>query len=221
MKNPWVIIGVIFVVLFGSAVWYGNRATENYNEGVVFSPHVKGNPDAAVTLTEYSDLQCPACASFQPAITEVLNTYGDQLRFEYRHFPLLTIHPHALEAAIAAEAAGQQGKFFEFHDVLFAKQSEWSGVAVPQTYFAQYAADLELDVELFRRHLRSSLIEEKVRAEFAEARALGLTGTPTFLLNGERMEFDSYERFLGLIAAAVDPASSTASSSGPAVQFGL
>lgn len=218
MKNPWVIVGVIAVVLFGGAILFSNSAAEESNEGVEITPHVKGNPDATVTLVEYSDLQCPACAGFEPILTGMLEQYGDQLRFEYKHFPLpARIHPHALSASLAAEAAGQQGKFFEFHDLLYANQQTWSAVAVPQTYFVQYASDLGLDLDKFKQHMRSSVLRERIQGEFAEGEALGVTGTPTFFLNGKKMEFESYLEFAQQIGYAINPelmASSTATTTG-------
>lgn len=220
MKNPWVIIGIVCVVLFGGAIWYSGSTAEQYNEGIIETEHVKGNPDAAVVLLEYSDLQCPACAAFQPVVDSVLEAYGDNLRFEYRHFPL-PIHPHSIDAAVASEAAAQQGKFFEFSNMLFERQQEWSGVSVPQTIFLKYAAELEMDVELFRKHLRAPALKDKVQTEFAEARELGLTGTPSFFLNDERMTFASYEEFVTQIALAVNPDAASTTDSGSEVKFGF
>lgn len=220
MKNPWVIIGIICAVLFGGAIWYSGTAAEQYNEGLIETEHVKGNPGASVVLLEYSDLQCPACAAFQPALSGVLEAYGDNLRFEYRHFPL-PIHPHSVDAAVASEAAAQQGKFFEFSDMLFERQQEWSGVSVPQTVFLKYAAELEMDVELFRKQLRAPAIKDKVQSQFNEARELGLTGTPTFFLNGERMTMESYEDFISQIAVAVNPDAASTTGIGSEVKFGF
>lgn len=223
MKNPWVVIGIIAIALFGGAIWFSGSAAEQNNEGVVVAPHIKGNPEAVVELVEYSDFQCPACAAFQPILTTVLEEYGDELRFEYRHFPLLNIHPHAQAAAVAAEAAGQQGKFFEFHDLLFENQTEWAAAAVPTSFFLQYAEALDLDIEMFRRHLNASVLQETVRTGFTEARALELTGTPSFLLNGQKMTFDSYESFVAQIATAIDPSvgSSTPAAAEGDVRFGI
>lgn len=227
MKNPWVIIGIITVVLFGGAIWFSSVAGDRNNEGVTEVDHIKGNPDATVTLVEYSDLQCPACAAFQPALNEVLAAYGDQIRFEYKHFPL-PIHPFAQQAAMAAEAAGQQGKFFEFHDALFANQQAWASAATPNAFFIQYAEELGLDTEMFRRHLNSSLLRESIMADMASARELGLTGTPTFYLNGTRMEIKTFEDFVAQIAFAVDPSATSAMPGGPeavptepVVKFGI
>jgi protein-disulfide isomerase len=221
MKNPWVVLGIIVVLLLGGAIWYSSKVTSTSNEGVTITEHIKGNKDATVTLVEYSDLQCPACASFQPVLQTVLDTYGDRLRFEYKHFPL-PIHQYAQQAAIAAEAASQQGKFFEFHDKLFAEQKTWSASPVPQTFFVAYATDLGLDVELFKRHLKSSLLRDKVKQDLEDARKLELTGTPTFFLNGKKMEFDSFESFVNQIAQAIDPTiAPLQASSTEAVRFGL
>lgn len=204
MKNPWIIIGVITIVLFGGAIWYSSTAAEKNNEGVTIQQNIKGNPDAEVVLTEYSDLQCPACASFVPAVEGIMAEYGDQIRFEYKHFPL-PIHPYAQQAAVAAEAAGQQGEFFAYHDVLFENQQQWSAAATPVALFIQYAEELELDIPQFRRHMNSSLLRDKVRAEMAEGRELSVTGTPTFFLNGERMVIQTFQDFAIQVAAVVDP----------------
>lgn len=230
MKNPWVIVGLITVILFGGAIWYSSSATEKNNEGIEVTDHIKGNPEAAVTLVEFSDFQCPACASFQPVMEEVMKSYGDKLRFEYKHFPL-PIHPYAQQAALAAEAAGQQGKFYEYHDLLFKNQQAWSTSVTPGSLFIQYAEELGLDIDQFRRQQKSSVLRDAIRGDLAEARELGLTGTPTFFLNGERMEIATFEEFITQIAMAVDPegaaamtASSTASSSASGtsdVKFGL
>ena len=222
MKNPWVAVGVVVVLLIIGSVFLSNQSAQESNESITITDHVKGNPEASVMLTEYSDFQCPACSSFQPVVESVLEQYGDQIRFEYRHFPLITIHPHALRAAIAAEAAGQQGKFFEFHDLLFQNQQEWSTVAVPTTFFVNYAEELELDIEQFRSQLNSSLLEERVRSQFDEARELGLTGTPSFLLNGQKMKYETLDEFLGQIAAAIDPSSASGTAAvGSDVRFGF
>jgi protein-disulfide isomerase len=223
MKNPWIIIGIITVVLFGGAIWYSGSATEANNEGVEVIQNIKGNPDAAVTLVEYSDLQCPACAAFQPSINQILEEFGDTLRFEYKHFPL-PIHTFAVQASVAAEAAGQQDKFFEFHDLLFENQQNWSNAAAPNSFFLQYADELGLDMDMFRRHMKSSVLRDKVQSELAEGRGLNVTGTPTFFLNGQRMQFDTYAAFIEQVTRAVNPSLGTtteATATDSGIRFGL
>lgn len=202
MKHPWIIAGVIAIVLFGAAFWYAGVASEKNNEGIVIQDHIKGNSEATVTLVEYSDLQCPACASFVPAIADVMEQYGDSLRFEYKHFPL-PIHRNAIDAAVAAEAAGQQGQFFAYHDILFAKQQEWGVAANPRALFITYAESLDLDLDTFRRHMNAPVLRDRVQTHFEEARSLGLTGTPSFFLNGQRMQISTFQDFIDQIGLAV------------------
>jgi protein-disulfide isomerase len=220
-KNPWIIIVTLAAVLIGGSVWYSSSVSEANNEGVTFSPNFKGNENAKVTLTEYSDFQCPACASFLPVVNDILAEFGDNLKFEYKHFPL-PIHPLAEAAARAAEAAGQQDAFFPFHDLLFANQASWSNSPNPMAFFAKYAEEIGLDVSLFKKHYTTSLIRDRVRQDATEARQLGLTGTPTFFLNGERMSFSTYEDFVNQIDAAVNQNDlEVEMESVPAVQFGI
>lgn len=204
MKNPWIIVGVAVVLLFGIAFWLSGQAAEQNNEGVEIVAHQKGNPEARVVLTEFSDFQCPACRAAQPVIADVLAAFPDDVRLDFRFFPLPTF-PFSLQAAQAAAAAGQQDKFFEFHDILFERQAEWSGSGSPSVLFVRYAEELELDVNLFRRHMRSSVLRDQVVADRNEGIERGVTGTPTFFLNGERMQFASYEEFFQQVARAVDP----------------
>lgn len=203
-KNAWKIFLVAAVVLFGLSFFVANQATENADEGVNLTNHLKGNPDAAVVVKEYSDFQCPACGQFYPVVKEVMEEFGDDVSFEYKHFPLITIHPFAVPAAKAAEAAAQQGEFWAMHDKLFENQDTWSKATNPTAFFVQYAEELGLDVETFRRHMRSNLIDDRIQADFNEARDSGFTGTPSFTLNGQKMEFATFEEFRALIDRAVN-----------------
>lgn len=205
MKNPWVVIGIILAILIAGSVWYSSSAGNKYNEGVNASiTHIKGNSDAVITLVEYSDFQCPACATAQPVVKDILNEFGDNIKFEYKHFPL-PMHPLAEPAARAAEAAGQQGKFFEFHDMLFEKQKNWSNSTNPNAIFVQYAEELGLDVQKFRQHMNAPLLSDKIDENKKDGLELGITGTPTFFLNGEKMELTSFADFYEQIARAVNP----------------
>jgi protein-disulfide isomerase len=208
MKNPWVIIGVITIVLFGGAFWFAGTAAEKNNEGVFIQENIAGNENAEVTLVEYSDLQCPSCASFEPVLKNILDEYGDQIRFEYKHFPL-PIHPFAQQAAVAAEAAGIQGEFFAYKDMLFENQQTWAAAASPVPFFVGYAEELDLDIDQFRRHMNSSELRNKVQAEMSQGRELSVTGTPTFFLNGEKMIIETFQDFAEQIAIAVDPQAPT------------
>jgi len=205
MKNPWLLFGGIIVLLFIGAFYLANTAGEANNEGIVELTHFKGNADANVVLVEYSDFQCPACQAMYPMVGELMAQYSDQIRFEYRHFPIERAHPYAIQAAMAAEAAGQQGKFYEFHDLLFDNQQAWAQSSTPNVLFTGYAQELGLDMETFNRHANASLLREKVRAQQQQGLDAGVTGTPTMFLNGERMQYNSYDEFITQVIAVVDP----------------
>lgn len=210
-RHFWKIIAAAVVVLVAGSVVYSQQSAKKANEGVEVETHVKGNPEAAVTLVEYSDFQCPACAQFYPVIKQLIEEKGDSIRFEYRHFPLVNIHPQAVPAARSAEAAGQQGQFWQMHDKLFENQNTWSKSTNPRAYFEQYAEELGLDLDTFKRHLNSSVITDAVMDGFDDARARGFTGTPTFLLNDQVMNYSTFEEFQAQIDAAIDAATPSAS----------
>jgi len=143
--------------------------------------HLQGPPDAAVTLVEYGDYECPHCGRAYPIVKEVQKQMGRRLRFVYRNFPLRETHPHAQHAAEAAEAAGAQGKFWEMHDRLFERQ-----FALDDDALIEYAGDLGLDVARFRRELADRVYEPRVREDFRSGMLSGVNGTPTFFINGAR-----------------------------------
>ena len=197
-----IIVGAVVVLIAGSFL-IAEQAAKKANEGVELQTWVAGNPDAPIVLTEYSDLQCPACAQFHPVVKDILEQYGNQIRFEYKHFPLISIHPYAVSAARAAEAAGQQGMFFEMHDLLFENQNDWSRSTAPDAFFVQYAEELGLDTCTFKRHLGSSVISDAITQSFRDAQAKGYTSTPAFELNGVRMNYESFEDFVTQIETAL------------------
>lgn len=190
-------------VLIAASVIYSNYVTSQANVGIELTDHLKGAETPVATLTEYSDFQCPACAQFYPVVKDILEDYGDQLQLEYKHFPLISIHPYAVPAAKAAEAAAQQGKFWEMHDKLFENQAAWSAAANPRVHFDQYAEEIGLDLAQFKKQYKASLIEDRVQEQYEEARELGLTGTPSFFLNGEKLEFGTLDEFIEKIEAAL------------------
>ena len=143
--------------------------------------HVRGKAEAAVTLVEYGDFECPYCGQAEPIIRELLTRCGDDLRYVFRHLPLSDVHPHAQMAAEAAEAAGAQGAFWQMHDLLFAHQD---ALTLPD--LRRYAESLDLDVERFSEDLRQRRHASRVSADVASADASGVSGTPTFFVNGRR-----------------------------------
>ncbi len=148
--------------------------------------HVRGSRDAQVTLVEYGDFQCPYCARAHAALTELVQQHGERVALVYRHLPLTDLHPFALPAAQAAEAAGAQGKFWEMHDALFENQGMLDEDALPAM-----ASNLGLDAQRFARELDEGVHRARVEADAAQAAALGAHSTPTFFINGERYQGDS------------------------------
>ena len=143
--------------------------------------HVRGPQDAAVTLVEYGDFECPHCGQAEPVVRRLLQTFGDDLRFVFRHLPLTDVHEHAQLAAEAAEAAGAQGKFWEMHDMLLSNQS-----ALSADDLRGYARELGLDVDRFSDDLRERRFALRVKRDAESADLSGVAGTPTFFINGLR-----------------------------------
>jgi protein-disulfide isomerase len=149
--------------------------------------HVEGPADAAVTLVEYGDYECPYCGAAYPILKEIQARMGQRLRFVFRNFPITTSHPHAERAAEAAEAAGAQGKFWPMHDLLYENQRR----LLDQDLRA-YGEQLELDLERFGRELAEHVHAERVREDFMGGVRSGVNGTPTFYIDGVRHD-DSYD----------------------------
>ncbi len=165
--------------------------------------HFKGNASAKVVLVEYSDFQCPACANFYPVVNQLYAELGDRVKFVYKHFPLRNIHANADLAARASVAAAEQGKFWEMHDKLFENQGSWAKALNAETIFTNYAGELGLDADRFRRDMRSPEVKDRVERDYQSAVGLGLGGTPTFILNGRELRIGSYEEFRNKILEAV------------------
>lgn len=153
---------------------------------------------ATVTIVEFADFQCEACRAAQPGVKLLLEDYKGKVNFVSRYFPLPG-HQYSRLAAHVVEAAGEQGKVWEMHDILFEKQEEWGSDAKPATktqvmeYFLGYARTLGLNVDQFKQAIESGKFEAKISRDFADAEALNLTGTPTFFINGKKLvEAPSY-----------------------------
>ena len=165
--------------------------------------HTQGPPDAAVTLVEYGDYQCPYCGAADPIVKEVQARMGDRLRFAFRNFPLTTAHAHAEHAAEAAEAAAAQGKFWEMHDLLYENQQR-----LGDDDLHAYAEQLGLDVEAFDRDLADHVHADRVQEDFMSGVRSGVNGTPTFFINGARHDesYDVETLLAALERAAIGPA---------------
>lgn len=202
LKTILIVIGVIVAVV-GFLLF--TQPSEQTTGSV--SEHKVGAGTTGVTLMEYGDFQCPACAQYYPVLQQVKEYYGDKITFQFRHFPLESIHPNARAASRAAEAAGNQGKFWEMHDKLFESQNMWKDTKDPIGTFEGYAKDIGVaDMEKFKTDYRSSEISAIINADLQAGRDAGAKSTPTFLLDGKILDPNpsaSLQSFIDLIDAKI------------------
>jgi cyclophilin family peptidyl-prolyl cis-trans isomerase/protein-disulfide isomerase len=169
--------------------------------------HVKGPEDAEITFIEYADFQCPACSGLHTLSEYLTDRYGGQLRFVYRHLPLVSIHDKAIITAEATEAAAAQGKFWEMHDLLYEEQQEWNGLSEEDLVdkLIEYAGELELDTERFEEELAEHIYREQIMADYEAYQEYGQMATPTYVVNKifyPTQEFGGFgrlEAFLALV----------------------
>ena len=162
-------------------------ATIIFGMGIINTSNAQdGSNDEPLTIVEYSDYQCPACAYFHPIVEKLKDKYGDQIEFEMKYFPLNS-HQYAALAARAAQAAKNQGKFYEMHSLLFENQDRWSGSGSPSSIFVNFARELELDVSKFKDDLNAAETQKTVMKQRNEGRAAGVNATPTFFIEGQKV----------------------------------
>ncbi len=218
-KNPAIAIGIwIGVFVLTVAVVVGlvlvnqknggqNSASKTDTLSVDVGPadHVRGNPMSRIVLVEYSDFQCPACGAYYPLVKKLEGEYDNRMQVVYRNFPLTQLHKSAYLAAQFAEAAGKQGKFFEMHDLLFEHQSEWPELANVKEKLLTYVDTLKLDRTVFEKDLESKDVKDKIENDVKSGDSSNVQGTPTFFLNGKKMESPrSYEELKQSIDSALD-----------------
>lgn len=205
---------VLAVTVIGGAAWFA-LFTAGRKEAV---PPVAGSEQLVradshrltspsvekAQLVEFLDFECPSCGSIHPVVEELKAEFGDRITFVHRHFPL-SMHPNSGQAALAAEAAGQQGQYQEMANRLFETQSQWAGTQQSQApLFRSYAGDMGLDLALFDAAVADPQTEERVLADIADGKALGVSGTPTFFLNGEKLTLTTKADFRQKLADAAD-----------------
>lgn len=212
-KRFLVILLAIAVVFGGILVATKNKksSTDNGNtQNSAVSNHVFSQGSSGVELVEFGDFQCSACYAYEPTMKQVREKYKDIITFKFRNFPLAQLHPNALIAARAAEAADMQGKFWEMHDMLYENQdprgqSGWVAASDPTSFFKTFAVQLGLNEEQFLTDLRSSKTNDIVLADLEEAKKFGFDGTPSYTLNGQKIERPaaSLEEFSKIIDEAI------------------
>lgn len=198
------LIGIPIIVVMALGVRLYNSNQPN-NTGVDESLLIRedsptlGAENAPVTIVEFLDPECESCRAAFPAVKQLLEDYGEDIRLVVRYFPL---HNNSVLAAAATEAAGEQGMYWEMQEELFVHQPEWGEQQTPQTeLFISYAEEIGLDIEQFTDALNDEDILARIERDHADAQALGLTGTPTFFINGQLVEPLSLDRIVELIEA--------------------
>jgi len=194
-KQFWAIIVIIVLVLIGVFAFTGNKSDTTSNAQP--TNHVEGKGQSGVTLIEYGDYECPFCGQYYPTVKQVEQQYDNLIHFQFRNFPLTSLHPNAFAGARAAEAAALQNKFWQMHDTLYDNQdpngkSGWVASSDPlNDYFVSFAKQIGLNVEKFKTDFASDKVNAIVNADLSAANKLGLTGTPTFFLDGKQVQINN------------------------------
>lgn len=201
-KQAWIIFSAACVLILGSLIYFSNSnridvgsidtnkvqgATEKSGD---IADHVYGKADSKVMLIEYGDFQCPGCGSAHPNVKKLAEKYKDQMAFVFRNFPITSKHPNARAAAAAAEAAGLQDKYWDMHNKIFESQNIWGNLGANDRtkFFVDYAGELGLDKDRFTTDLTGNKVNQKISFDQAVGKKAGAEATPTFLLNGKKVE---------------------------------
>ena len=197
---PFIIVAVLAVAaICGGAILYQAKLPHllsiPQDQAISGNPdaekmHIRGNPEAPVTIEEFGDFQCPPCSTMAPYLDERVNEFKPRVRLVFRNFPLSAAHKHAQEAALAAEAAGMQGKFWEMHDVLYREQSTWTKADNSHELFEAYAGTIGLNVAEFNKDMESEKVKERVDSDHARGVSLGIKMTPTVFINNQELARD-------------------------------
>ncbi len=185
-----VVIGGILLAIFANPQPTAPGAAVDEKSLIRDNSHMTKSPNAKVNLVEFGDFECPGCAAASPRVKEIVEFYKDNpdVNFVFRNFPLDTIHKNAHIGAEAAEAAGKQGKYWEMHHLLYEQQNEWSKAADPLEILVGYATSLGLNGDEFRQAVSQRLFAEIIKADQDDGKAVGVNSTPSFFLNGVRVE---------------------------------
>jgi protein-disulfide isomerase len=194
---PFLIVAAVGLITFGTgfALYRSKKiaappAPVASKEEVATGLHVRGPNSAPITIEEFGDFQCPPCSTMSGLLKKMEEEEKGKVRVVFRHFPLV-MHAHAREAAIAAEAAELQGKFWEMHDLIYKEQNNWSKAQDAPAMFTSYASTLGLDVERFKKDLTNPEIAERIDADQKTGTSRGVTSTPTLFVNNVLLPADA------------------------------
>ncbi len=191
---PFVIIGAVLLLAIGAGVWMFRSsqpgpapAASTPVESPAAAP-VARTGRGTIVIEEFGDYQCPPCGAVHPLLKSIKAEFGPRIRFFFYHLPLTQVHPNAMPAAHAAVAAGLQGRFWEMHDLLYARQREWAEVEDLHPLALTYARSLGLDVDRFARDMDSPQVDATVAADLQRAASRGVNSTPTIFVDGQMLD---------------------------------
>jgi Na+:H+ antiporter, NhaA family len=190
-----VLLGGVLLAIFANPQPKDPGAPVDTNSLIRENNHMTGSKDAKVIMIEFADYQCPACAAAQPTLKQLIGEYKDNpdFNFVFKNFPLDSIHPNARIAAEAAEAAGEQGKFWEMNDLLFTNQTQWAENPSPIDIFVGFAQQIGVpNIEQFRDSVQIRKFNEVISADVADGQSVGVNSTPTIFINGQKMDSAQY-----------------------------
>lgn len=191
MKSRFSLILIACMVIFGGILFVTKKDAKSPAGGgssAQVTNHTRGEGKSGIVLTEYGDFQCPACGAYYPVVEQVYEKYKDQITFQFRGFPLRQIHPNAMVAHRAAEAASKQGKFWEMYSLTYQNQESWANQSDPTSVFRQFAQSLGINMSQYDTDFKSGAVNDVINADIAEGQKLGITGTPSFLIDGKKIE---------------------------------
>ncbi|MEK7609846.1 MAG: thioredoxin domain-containing protein [Patescibacteria group bacterium] len=212
MNTKHIIFWIFFLLILALIVWglaVAMNKAPKVGPGIgtpseaTSTDHILGPANVPVTIIEYSDFQCPACALYYPIIERLTKEASTTVRFVYRHFPLFPLpHKNSIFAAQASEAASKQGKFWDMYKLLFENQTVWQDSNTASAIFEGYAESLNLDMTAYKKDFGSAEIKARIQRDRDEGDTLGVNSTPTFFVNGKVIvNPQGYEQFKALIDA--------------------
>jgi protein-disulfide isomerase len=192
-KQFLAILAAIVIVFIGIFAFTGHKSKTDSSTSTKPTNHVEGTSSTGVKLVEYGDYECPYCGEYFPVVKQVQTDYASLISFQFRNFPLVSIHQNAFAGARAAEAAALQNQFWQMHDLLYENQDAWSTASDPSTYFDEYAKQLGLNINQFDTDYASSQVNNSINADMQAGNALSIEGTPTFFLDGKQIQVTDTE----------------------------
>ncbi len=209
MSKSFLGILASIIIIFGAIFFFtsqNNNKSGSTSSSTQPTNHIEGGGSTGVTLVEYGDFECPYCEEYYPIVKQVVADEYSKITFQFRNFPLTSIHPNAFAGARAAEAAGLMGKYWQMHDALYNSSNwrQWSTATNPDPYFYQYAQQLGLNVSQFKTYFASNQVNNMIQADMAAGNKLNIQGTPTFYLDGKQIQVGpSVSQFETLINNAI------------------